>query len=49
MAGKQMMQKYGYPVAGLIIAFILKRFVYTEQVDSFVMELPTYKMPSYDR
>ena len=33
-------------VSGLIIAFVLKRFVYTEQVDSFVMELPTYKMPS---
>ncbi len=33
-------------VFGLIIAFLLKRFVYTEQVDSFVMELPTYKMPS---
>ena len=33
-------------VSGLIIAFILKRFVYTEQVDSFVMELPTYKLPA---
>jgi ferrous iron transport protein B len=33
-------------VAGLVIAFLLKRFVYTEQVDSFVMELPTYKLPS---
>jgi ferrous iron transport protein B len=33
-------------VSGLAIAFILKRFVYTEQVDSFVMELPTYKMPA---
>jgi ferrous iron transport protein B len=33
-------------VSGLIIAFILKRFVYTEQVDSFVLELPTYKLPS---
>ncbi len=33
-------------VSGLIVAFILKRFVYTETVDSFVMELPTYKMPS---
>ncbi len=33
-------------VSGLIIAFILKRFVYTETVDSFVMELPTYKLPA---
>lgn len=33
-------------VSGLIIAAILKRFVYTEQVDSFVMELPTYKFPA---
>lgn len=33
-------------VFGLIIAFILKRLVFREQVDSFVMELPTYKMPS---
>ncbi len=33
-------------LAGLAVAFILKRYVYTEQVDSFVMELPTYKMPS---
>lgn len=33
-------------VSGLLVAFVLKRFVYTEQVDSFVMELPTYKMPS---
>lgn len=33
-------------VSGLVVAFILKRFVYTEQNDSFVMELPTYKMPS---
>ena len=33
-------------MAGLIIAFLLKRFVYTEQIDSFVMELPTYKLPS---
>lgn len=33
-------------VSGLIVAFVLKRFVYTEQVDSFVMELPTYKMPA---
>lgn len=33
-------------VAGLMVAFVLKRFVYTEQVDSFVMELPTYKMPA---
>ena len=33
-------------IFGLIVAWILKRFVYTEQVDSFVMELPTYKMPS---
>ena len=33
-------------ISGLIVAFVLKRFVYTEQVDSFVMELPTYKMPS---
>jgi ferrous iron transport protein B len=33
-------------VFGLIIAFILKRFVFAEQIDSFVMELPTYKMPS---
>lgn len=33
-------------VFGLLVAFILKRFVYTETVDSFVMELPTYKMPS---
>ncbi|WP_035705485.1 ferrous iron transport protein B [Niveispirillum irakense] len=32
--------------SGLLVAFVLKRFVYTEQVDSFVMELPTYKMPS---
>lgn len=31
---------------GLIIAFILKRLVFREQVDSFVMELPTYKLPS---
>lgn len=33
-------------VSGLLVAFVLKRFIYTEQVDSFVMELPTYKMPS---
>jgi ferrous iron transport protein B len=33
-------------VFGLLIAFILKRFVFREQVDSFVMELPTYKLPS---
>lgn len=33
-------------VSGLLVAFILKRFVYTEQTDSFVMELPTYKMPA---
>ncbi len=33
-------------LSGLLVAFVLKRFVYTEQVDSFVMELPTYKMPS---
>jgi ferrous iron transport protein B len=33
-------------IFGLIVALFLKRFVYTEQVDSFVMELPTYKMPS---
>jgi ferrous iron transport protein B len=32
--------------SGLIVAFILKRFVYTETIDSFVMELPTYKLPS---
>jgi ferrous iron transport protein B len=31
---------------GLLVAFVLKRFVYTEQVDSFVMELPTYKLPT---
>ena len=33
-------------IFGLLVAFLLKRFVYREQVDSFVMELPTYKMPS---
>ena len=33
-------------ISGLIVAFVLKRFVYTEQVDSFVMELPTYKLPA---
>lgn len=33
-------------LSGLLVAFVLKRFVYTEQVDSFVMELPTYKLPS---
>ena len=33
-------------VFGLIVAFLLKRFVYKETNDSFVMELPTYKMPS---
>jgi ferrous iron transport protein B len=33
-------------VSGLIVAFVLKRFVYTEIQDSFVMELPTYKLPS---
>lgn len=32
-------------VSGLIVAFALKRFVYRETVDSFVMELPTYKVP----
>lgn len=31
---------------GLLIAFVLKRLVFREQVDSFVMELPTYKLPS---
>lgn len=31
---------------GLIVAFVLKRLVFREQVDSFVMELPTYKLPS---
>ena len=33
-------------LSGLLVAFILRRFVYTETVDSFVMELPTYKLPS---
>lgn len=33
-------------ISGLLVAFVLKRFVYTEQVDSFVMELPTYKLPA---
>ncbi len=33
-------------VSGLLVAFVLKRFVYTETVDSFVMELPTYKIPA---
>jgi ferrous iron transport protein B len=33
-------------LSGLIVAFILKRFVYTKTIDSFVMELPTYKLPS---
>lgn len=33
-------------IFGLLVAFILKRLVFREQVDSFVMELPTYKMPS---
>ena len=33
-------------IFGLLVAFILKRFVYTDTSDSFVMELPTYKMPS---
>ncbi len=33
-------------VFGLAIAFILKRLVFREQIDSFVMELPTYKLPS---
>ncbi|MES2983938.1 MAG: ferrous iron transport protein B [Pseudomonadota bacterium] len=33
-------------VAGLTVALVLKRFVYTETVDSFVMELPTYKLPA---
>lgn len=33
-------------VSGLLVAFVLKRFVYTETVDSFVMELPTYKLPA---
>lgn len=33
-------------LSGLAIAFLLKRFVYTETIDSFVMELPTYKLPS---
>ncbi|MFZ4541294.1 MAG: ferrous iron transport protein B [Rickettsiales bacterium] len=32
-------------ISGLLVAFVLKRFVYTETVDSFVMELPTYKLP----
>lgn len=31
---------------GLAVAFVLKRLVFREQVDSFVMELPTYKLPS---
>lgn len=31
---------------GLLIAFILKHFVFAHQVDSFVMELPTYKLPA---
>lgn len=33
-------------ISGLLVAFILRRFVYTETVDSFVMELPTYKLPT---
>lgn len=31
--------------AGLCIAFLLKRFLFRDAVDSFVMELPTYKLP----
>jgi ferrous iron transport protein B len=31
---------------GLLVAFILKHVVFRAQVDSFVMELPTYKLPS---
>jgi ferrous iron transport protein B len=33
-------------ISGLAVAFVLKRFVYTERHDSFVMELPTYKLPA---
>ena len=33
-------------VSGLIIAAILKRFVFHQTHDSFVLELPTYKIPS---
>lgn len=33
-------------VVGLLIAFLLKRFAFRREVDSFVMELPTYKLPS---
>lgn len=33
-------------VSGLIVAMLLKRFVFRERVDSFVMELPTYKLPN---
>lgn len=33
-------------VFGLIVAFVLKKLIFRETHDSFVMELPTYKMPS---
>ena len=33
-------------VFGLLVAWILKRFIFAHQVDSFVMELPTYKLPA---
>jgi ferrous iron transport protein B len=33
-------------VAGLLVAWVLKRFMRDEQPQSFIMELPTYKLPS---
>ena len=33
-------------VSGLLVAWLLKRFVFRAAVDGFVMELPTYKLPA---
>lgn len=34
-------------LSGLLIAFVLKRFILVDATDSFIMELPTYKLPSW--
>ena len=33
--------------AGLLVALVLRRFVLTHETEAFVMELPSYKLPSW--
>ena len=34
-------------VAGLLVALVLRRFIFPHEAEAFVMELPSYKMPSW--